>query len=230
MKKLRNEEEEPLLSYLEAESPYAARSLSIHDKKLSQHFQEYQIQQSLLLKELDSVDGNKQQDQQQNAACPENYDPLTGLPNCQYAKNLLEGALQLAKKNDDVLIILYLIIDDFNQVNRLYGYGIGSQVLVTIAQRLRKTVRNGRLLSRIGGDEFFISLTLDKDELSLADEIRQRIIKLVTQPMPIDNFIVSIEITLGIVAYPIHGDKIDVLLNIANNKIDKIRSINKKPH
>lgn len=228
MKKIRNEQEEPLLSYLEVESVYAARSLSIHDKKLSQHFQEYQTQQSLLLKELHKVEGNKQQVQQQNVEYPEHYDLLTGLPNHHYAKKLLEGALQLAKKNGDVLIILYLNINDFKQVNRLYGYGIGNQVLATIAQRLRKTVRNGRLLSRIGGDEFFISLTIDKDKLSLVDEIKQRIIRLVTQPIPTDNFIVNIEITLENVAYPIHGDKIDVLLNIANSKIDNIRNNNKK--
>ena len=221
MNKLKNDNKLSATS-IETEDATYVDFLPPDGLKISRYVQAYLTQQKRLLIPSQKVTNTTKKS---NTLYTASYDLLTGLPNWEFTTKLLEKSIQLAKKNNEVLSIFYLNICDFKQVNNIYGHTLSNQVLVVIAKRLRKLARCGHLLSRLGGDEFLIYLTVNNNELSLVDELKIVISKAINQPISIEGLIIDIviEIDIEVVAYPIHGVNIDVLLDIANKKMYKTR-------
>ncbi|HEX2943576.1 MAG TPA: diguanylate cyclase, partial [Rhodopila sp.] len=92
------------------------------------------------------------------------HDSLTGLANRQLFRDCL--ALAQAGGDDGVLggarrefphsqcIVLLLDLDRFKSVNDSFGHAVGDELLVAVAERLRRCVRDGSVVARLGGDEF----------------------------------------------------------------------------
>ncbi len=87
------------------------------------------------------------------------HDPLTSLPNGVLLLDRLETALALASRRDRPLAVCFLDIDGFKQVNDEFGHDTGDQLLQSIGQRLRESVRQSDTVSRYSGDEFVVLLT-----------------------------------------------------------------------
>lgn len=83
------------------------------------------------------------------------HDALTGLPNRRLF--LRELANDLAAKRP--VVLLYMDLDGFKEVNDLYGHGAGDALLRQVAQRLCSAVPPETLVARTGGDEFAILST-----------------------------------------------------------------------
>ncbi len=84
------------------------------------------------------------------------HDPLTGLANRTLLRDRLEHALARSERGDGATGVLFVDLDDFKNVNDLYGHAIGDSVLVELGARLRAAVRPGDTVARIGGDEFVV--------------------------------------------------------------------------
>jgi diguanylate cyclase (GGDEF)-like protein len=82
------------------------------------------------------------------------HDPLTGLPNRTLFRDRLEHAF--AKREAGSTGLLFLDLDNFKEVNDVYGHAAGDAVLVEVAHRLRATVRPADTVARLGGDEFVV--------------------------------------------------------------------------
>jgi diguanylate cyclase (GGDEF)-like protein len=89
-------------------------------------------------------------------------DALTGLPNRRFFNRNLEHSLQLKKRNNINLSVLFLDLDDFKTINDTKGHDVGDQVLKRIAKILNITIRGTDFTSRWGGEEFIV-LLLDSD-------------------------------------------------------------------
>jgi len=152
-----------------------------------------------------------------------NHDPLTDLPNRRYVTELLEESLETAKREDKILAILFLDLNGFKQVNDVYGHAVGDEVLTIVAKRLEFAVREGDNLSRLSGDEFLVGLLMEEEGLSEIKKMAAKFTAIISKPMNIDGVSLKIGVSIGIAAYPIHGDKINVLLNIADKKMYKIK-------
>ncbi|MBY6262980.1 GGDEF domain-containing protein [Azospirillum sp. 412522] len=85
-------------------------------------------------------------------------DPLTGLPARGLFLELAEGMRQNAGKRGLVLAFLYVDLDGFKAVNDRHGHHEGDKVLTMVAEIMRRMIRDGDLIGRIGGDEFVICL------------------------------------------------------------------------
>lgn len=84
------------------------------------------------------------------------HDPLTGLLNHAYARKKIEE--RLANRPGSRFALAILDLDYFKQANDTYGHIFGDRVLIYLASRLRKSVRSGDIVARVGGDEFLIFL------------------------------------------------------------------------
>lgn len=86
-------------------------------------------------------------------------DRLTGLPS---RANLLQQVEALLTAGESAFALAYLDCDRFKLVNGAFGYGVGDQLLVAIADRLKTHLRPQDCLARVGADEFcFLLFPLD---------------------------------------------------------------------
>lgn len=152
-----------------------------------------------------------------------NHDALTKLPNRRYITELLEDSLQLAKEREKVLAILFLDLNGFKQVNDVYGHAVGDSVLVIVAKRLELAVRQGDNLSRLGGDEYLVSLMMDNENIADIERMAVKFTEIISKPMNIDGLRIKVGVSIGIAAYPMHGNKVGVLLDIADKKMYKVK-------
>jgi diguanylate cyclase (GGDEF)-like protein len=83
-------------------------------------------------------------------------DMLTGLNNRRMFDEALEAAINRAGRTAKPLALAYLDIDKFKAINDTYGHGVGDEVLVEFARRLKQVVRSTDTVARLAGDEFVI--------------------------------------------------------------------------
>ncbi|MDP3538357.1 MAG: EAL domain-containing protein [Azonexus sp.] len=86
------------------------------------------------------------------------YDPLTALPNRRLLLNRLDKARQAGKRNAQYGALLMIDLDNFKTLNDTLGHDIGDHMLVEVANRLRRCMREGDTAARQGGDDFVVML------------------------------------------------------------------------
>jgi diguanylate cyclase (GGDEF)-like protein len=86
-------------------------------------------------------------------------DSLTGLYNHRAFHERLRKALATASRSHEAVSVLMLDIDDFKRVNDIYGHGAGDEILRSLAETLKDSVRSSDVVYRLGGEEFAIVIT-----------------------------------------------------------------------
>jgi diguanylate cyclase (GGDEF)-like protein/PAS domain S-box-containing protein len=122
------------------------------------------------------------------------HDPLTGVAN----RRALERDLRSRRGAGDVMVA-YLDLDGFKSINDEHGHEAGDQVLVTIADRLRASLRIGDLVARVGGDEFVLVFSTP---VPAGANLRDRLRLVVGAPMVIGHDVVSIAASIGFATGP----------------------------
>jgi diguanylate cyclase (GGDEF)-like protein len=84
-------------------------------------------------------------------------DPLTGLLNRRGFLLLAEQQWKLSQRNKTSLILFYIDLDRFKEINDLLGHKEGDLALQTVATLLRESFRKSDILGRLGGDEFAVA-------------------------------------------------------------------------
>jgi len=103
------------------------------------------------------------------------YDVLTGCCSRGYGLNLLEQQIKTARRKKLPILLLYLDIDKFKEINDTYGHKEGNLVLKEVAMFFKSTLREIDIICRIGGDEFL--LISPDSSLNDAPLVRERINK-----------------------------------------------------
>jgi diguanylate cyclase (GGDEF)-like protein/PAS domain S-box-containing protein len=102
------------------------------------------------------------------------HDGLTGLPNRTLLLDRLDHALARRARSDAPIALLFCDIDRFKVINDSLGHGVGDQLLVAFAERLRAVVDPSDTVARFGGDEFVVlieDLTSDDQPTRVAERI-----------------------------------------------------------
>ncbi len=89
-------------------------------------------------------------------------DHLTQLYNRRGFMTLAEQQLRIARRQDKHVVLLYVDMDDFKQLNDRFGHAEGDRALTAVGRLLRRAVRDCDVVARMGGDEFTI-MALDAD-------------------------------------------------------------------
>ncbi|MCD6259629.1 MAG: EAL domain-containing protein [Helicobacteraceae bacterium] len=137
-------------------------------------------------------------------------DALTGLPNRTLFDDRLAKAIEVAKRYNRKLGLLFVDLDDFKLINDTSGHYIGDMFLMKIAETLKKSIRQSDTLARFGGDEFVIILEdYEKTDIVV---ISQRILDDLKEPLLINGIEYLPSASIGIAIFPDDAkDKIELL-------------------
>ena len=83
------------------------------------------------------------------------HDPLTGLANRILFGERLDHALRVGERG---VAVVWIDLDDFKEINDIFGHDVGDEMLVAVSDRLREVVRESDDIARMGGDEFAVIL------------------------------------------------------------------------
>lgn len=143
-------------------------------------------------------------------------DVLTGLNNRRLLREKLEEEIENAKRTGTTLSVLLFDVDDFKQVNDLYGHQTGDRLLMELSATITNFLRKKDLAVRYGGEEFL--LLLPGLSITEAQQRAEQIRKAVQQIQILNKgvLIKPITITTGIATYPYHGQIYRDLLQSAD--------------
>ncbi|WP_449539236.1 EAL domain-containing protein [Ferdinandcohnia sp. Marseille-Q9671] len=145
------------------------------------------------------------------------HDALTELPNRRMYNDQLIHHLHQAKQRNKSLGILHINIDRFKYINDSLGHTIGDKLLQKIGRKISSSVRQGDLVSRLGGDEFGIILPETDREKAL--EIAENLLDIFALPILIDNYNLFITTCIGLSVFPFDGEDSTTLLKNADTAL-----------
>ncbi|MFA6972550.1 MAG: bacteriohemerythrin [Gallionella sp.] len=129
------------------------------------------------------------------------HDVLTGLPNRRLLHDRLAQAIMRSNRSGRLLVVCYLDLDGFKQVNDTLGHDAGDEVLRIVARQLNQVLRGDDTVARLGGDEFVLLLG-DMDSEEDAGLLLNRLLQDIAQPIPIGNTSVLVTASIGVTLYP----------------------------
>jgi diguanylate cyclase (GGDEF)-like protein len=143
------------------------------------------------------------------------HDALTGLPNRSMFSHLLDRTMTLARRNSGKCAILFTDLDRFKVINDSLGHGAGDALLVEVASRLRRCVRESDTVARLGGDEFVVILE-DINERNDAAIVANKILHAVSPAMSLGGHECRTTASIGIAVFPDDGENEDTLTKNAD--------------
>lgn len=142
-------------------------------------------------------------------------DPLTTLGNRKAFSEELQRSIELMRRQERSLALLYIDLDRFKQVNDQFGHDIGDALLISISQRLQSSLRQPDHVYRLGGDEFTV-LLLNADAES-AMKLAERLLSSLGQPFIDDTQVIDfVTPSIGIALFPQHANHAESLIKAAD--------------
>lgn len=156
------------------------------------------------------ITARKQAEQQlQHAAL---HDSLTGLPNRALLNDRLEQAMRRRRRQPDAgFALLYLDLDRFKTLNDSLGHSAGDALLMEVARRWQRLIRDYDTLARLGGDEFALLLE-GGDDPEVAETKARQMLEALRTPVEINGQGVVSSVSIGIVLAHDGHDSVEELL------------------
>ena len=143
------------------------------------------------------------------------YDALTGLSNRTYFNLQLDKMIELAKRKEKLIGILFLDLDEFKSINDTMGHDSGDKLLIEVSRRLSKVVRKSDAVCRFGGDEFLVMLP-DMDEPDQIKITTEKIMEVFEKPIELKDQEFYVTASCGVAVYPVDGHDSETLIKSAD--------------
>jgi diguanylate cyclase (GGDEF)-like protein/PAS domain S-box-containing protein len=147
------------------------------------------------------------------------FDALTKMPNRMQFQHLLQQALARGAKKSQGLVLLYVDVDNFKDINDTFGHNAGDRVLETMSERVTRILPSGAVVGRLAGDEFAIFAENEGDAESLHEQaarLARMILNEVSRPLHLGEHEVEITASIGIAACPKDADNVIDLIRDAD--------------
>jgi len=151
-------------------------------------------------------------------------DSLTGLPNRMLLYDRLTFMLNLARRRNGIMCVLYLDINRFKMINDTLGYSLGDQLLQNVAARLKSSTREVDSVFRLGDDEFAILLE-DIDKPQDASRVAKRILSACAKPFVMKEQEMYVTVSIGVSLYPNDGEHFEQLLKNAETAMLRAKEL-----
>ena len=142
------------------------------------------------------------------------HDELTGLPNRTLLREHLDRLLALQNRRKHGLTLLLIDLDRFKEINDTFGHEAGDTLLIVVAERLRRALRDSDLVARLGGDEF--AVVLPDCEADDAMEVAATLRGALSAGIDLRNQTVCVAASIGVALSPVHGRDAGTLMRHAD--------------
>ena len=143
------------------------------------------------------------------------HDALTGMPNRLMFNQLLNHAIQSARRYQRQFAVFFIDLDHFKNINDSMGHEAGDILLQEIAARLKQTLRAVDVAARLGGDEFVV-LIEEVSDLSNVATVARKVLTSIIKPMTIMEQECRITASIGISIYPKDAEEEQTLMKNAD--------------
>ncbi|MEW6570162.1 MAG: EAL domain-containing protein [Nitrospirota bacterium] len=163
------------------------------------------------------------------------YDVLTGLPNRALFLDHLNATMARANRQKDYkFAVIVFNIDRFKNIVDSFGHTAGDQLLIEVAERLKKHIRlydtvarfENEAVARLGGDEFAVLLS-DVKNIRNVISVTERLHNIIKRPIKIDNQVVNITASIGIALSKPEYAKPEDILRDADTAMYKAKKLGK---
>lgn len=144
-----------------------------------------------------------------------NYDCLTDLPNRYMFQDRLEQEIRKSQRQDSLLALMFIDLDNFKDVNDTLGHPVGDQLLIKAAERINSCVRKSDTVARMGGDEFTVMLP-ELSQTVDGEYLAEQIINVLAEPYSINGNTIYAPASIGITFCPDDSSEVDQLISNAD--------------
>src|SRR5207249_1389624 len=130
-----------------------------------------------------------------------NHDALTSLPNRAMFSEVLNLAVQNARRYNRNFAVLFIDLDRFKNINDTLGHEAGDKLLQEMGTRLTQTVRASDVVARLGGDEFVVPVAEGSEAKQVA-AVARKALSAVVKPILIQGQECLVTASIGICMYP----------------------------
>jgi diguanylate cyclase (GGDEF)-like protein/PAS domain S-box-containing protein len=145
------------------------------------------------------------------------YDALTKVPNRMQFQHMLQQAIARARRTERGIVMLYLDMDRFKEINDTFGHAAGDRTLEVLSERLTHILPREAVVGRLAGDEFALFIegfAEDEDERLQAANLARMVLAEVGKAYYVDQQEVFLTASVGIAFCPKDADNvIDLIRN-----------------
>ena len=144
-----------------------------------------------------------------------NHDALTSLPNRAMFNDVLNLAIQNARRYNRNFAVLFIDLDRFKNINDTLGHEAGDRLLQEMGARLTQTVRTSDVVARLGGDEFVV-LVQEVSEAKQVETVARKVLFTLVKPMVIQGQECRVTASIGICMFPAEAQDEHALMKNAD--------------
>jgi diguanylate cyclase (GGDEF)-like protein/PAS domain S-box-containing protein len=144
-----------------------------------------------------------------------NLDPLTKLPNRRTLENKLAKIFEKAKLKNTLIAFFFIDLDHFKLINDSHGHGVGDEILVGTANRLKHCIRESDIVTRMGGDEFLVVISGVEERSSIqimADKLKAEF----KSPFNVQKHLIQVKASIGVSVYLNSNSDAHTLIQLAD--------------
>jgi diguanylate cyclase (GGDEF)-like protein/PAS domain S-box-containing protein len=147
------------------------------------------------------------------------FDMLTKMPNRMQFQHLLHQAITRCLRQSRGLVLLYVDVDNFKEINDTFGHAAGDRVLETLSDRLVRALPKESVVGRLAGDEFAVFVeTADgaRERREQAGALARLLLASVSRPLHVGDHELEVTVSIGIATCPEDAENVIDLIRDAD--------------